>query len=228
PGGAPLPTNVQVDSRGWLHAASMHSTGLTFETSTDGGLSWQKLDVAFPTNDRLNTNTGGNVVDIRVNGTLGIAAVLTRTDDGNGKPGAAGDPEQDWAYKFDISTSTPKLLRRYAVGLGNSTSDTQYHPTYETQGHRYDFATVGILPDGRLVTSILDESTISGFPTTGIQIVAPALAFEQDSNFGNAAAVPETFNLPVLAGAGVTGAVLFTAARVRRRRTQRARRASAA
>jgi len=216
PNGKSLPVDLQVDSRGWLHTVTMRATGFDYGTSTDGGKTWQTLAVDFPGNDRLNSNTGGQVGDLRVNGALGIAAVLTRTDDGASAPGKAGDPEQDWMYKIDVSTSTPRLLRRYAVGLGNSTSDTQYHPTYETQGHRYDFASVAIMPSGRLVGTMMDESTVSGFPTTGIKIVAPALAFEGDSSFAPTPQVPE-LPLPwLLLPAGAAGAVVAGAGARRR------------
>jgi hypothetical protein len=231
PDNSALPVNLQVDSRGWLHGVTMRTTGFDYKTSTDGGKTWQTLAVNFPGNDRLNSNTGGEVIDLRVNAELGTAAVVTRTDHGTTSPGVAGDPEQDWVYKIDISSSTPKPLRRYMLGLGNSTSDTQYHPTYETQGHRYDFASIALIPapvpinSGGLsagdralvVATMMDESTVSGFPTTGVKIVASALAFEQSSSFGNQPNVPEAPTLPFLVGAGVAGALSVAALRVRRR-----------
>jgi len=216
PNGKSLPVNLQVDSRGWLHTVTVQANGFTYQTSTDGGQTWQTLDVPFPDNDRINSNTGGRVVDLRVNGKLGIAAVLTRTDDGTSAPGQAGDPEQDWVYKIDVSTSTPTVLRRYAVGLGNTTTDTEYHPTYETQGHRYDFATVAILPDGRVVASMMDESTISKFPSLGTSIVAPAIAFEGETTLPGQPALPEA-PFTVLLFAGGMAAVAVVAWRRRRR-----------
>lgn len=216
PNGKALPVNLQVDSRGWLHGVVLNQNGFTFETSADGGQTWATAPVAFPAGDTINTNTGGEVVDIRVNARLGIAAVLTRTDDGGG----SAPPQQDRVYKFDISSSTPKLLRAYNVGLGDSTSDTEYHPTYETQGHRYDFASVAILPDGHVVASMLDEQTKSLFPTIGTDIVAPALAFEGDSTLPGQPAVPEA---PWSAALLAAGFVAVAGVTIVRRRRQLAR-----
>jgi hypothetical protein len=182
PGGATLDQNLQVDSRGRLHEVIIrpNGTGLDYRISTNGGRTWNTLGIDFPPYNRINTNTGGQVLDFRVNAALGIAAINTRTNVGStNSPPQAGSPEQDWVYKVDVSTDTPHLLRRYTVGLGNNTDDTQYHPTYETAGHRYDFASIAILTDGRIATSFMDEKTVMPFPTTGISIVAPAVAVEQ-------------------------------------------------
>ena len=102
----------------------------------------------------------------------------------------------------------PRLYRRYTVGLGNTTQDTAYLGSYETGGHRYDFASIAILPDGRVATSFMDESTSMPFPTTGNQIEASAVAVELNTT-QPAASPPATPRLGVFVvlGAGGVGAV---------------------
>jgi hypothetical protein len=103
-------------------------------------------------------------------------------------------------YKLDISGSTPQLTHLYTVGDGDTTLDTAYLGTYETGGHRYDFASIAILPDGRVATSFMDEHPQMPFPTTGNMIEASAVAIELPEQ--GPATTPETPWTPLLALAG--------------------------
>jgi hypothetical protein len=80
-----MSTYVQVDSLGRIHKVDIHSDngGFDYSMSSDGGRTWQTLPVQFPPHTMLNYNTGGQVMDFRVNAALGIAAVITRVDVGS-------------------------------------------------------------------------------------------------------------------------------------------------
>ena len=214
-------STVQVDSLGRIHGIAVHSDrqGFDYDISADGGQTWATLSVSSPPFEKINSNTGGDVFDLRVDAHLGIAALVTRTDVGSASnPPGAGDPEQDYVYKFDISGPTASLLTRYNVGLGNTTVDTAYLGSYETGGHRYDFASIALLPDGRVVTSFMDESTHMPFPSAGNDIEASAVAIEQPSQEAVTPESPWAAALPLTAGA-----VLVAGISLRRRRLRRAR-----
>ena len=220
---ASLTSNLQVDSLGRLHEVVIHKDGGGFDyrMSSDGGKTWQTLPVAYPPHQAINSNTGGQVMDLRVNAAQGVAAVDTRTDVGTAAaPPQAGDPEQDYVYKFDISGAAPVLQRRSNLGVGNTTTDTAYLGTYERTGHRYDFASLAILPGGRVAASFMDESTHMPFPTTGIDIEASAVAIE----LGDVAPVstPEGPAVPLIPLAGVAAVLGGLGLRRRRRVAQAA------
>jgi hypothetical protein len=216
PDASSLSQNLHVDSLGRLHQVVIDrdGSGFTYSVSADGGQSWNALDTKFAPYNTINSNTGGQVLDFRVNAHLGEAALVTRTNAGTAQsPPHSGSPQQDWVYKFDITGAAPRLVTRYVLGQGNNTVDTAYIGTYETSGHRYDFASLAMLPDGRVATSFMDESTVMPFPTTGLPIVASALAIEQPAQ--STAAVPEAPWAPWLL---LAGGLTATPALVRRRR----------
>jgi hypothetical protein len=144
PGGGTIPGALQVDSRGWLHNVFRTGGGFTYRTSTDGGRSWNSLAVQ-----------GGAAGDFRANGAAGVAAVWAI----NGR--------QDLAYKIDISTPQPRLLRRYVVGLGDDVRSGGIGFYGLTGGHRFDFSSIGVFPDGRIAVVFMDSKTKMPFPTLG-------------------------------------------------------------
>jgi hypothetical protein len=159
PAGAPaLPNGFQVDSRGWLHSAARVGSGFVYRISSDGGRSWKSVSIP-------DAQPG----DLRANAAAGVAAVW----------GIKGT--QDLLYKIDISTDQPRLLRRYVVGKGDDCR-CQGIGFYGVQGgHRYDFPSVAIFPDGRLAVSFMDSTTKMKFPTVGTEVVSPGLAIELDT-----------------------------------------------
>jgi hypothetical protein len=82
--------------------------------------------------------------------------------------------DQDFAYKLNIATSQPSLVRRYTIGKGDTGSAAGVGNSV-----RMDFQTIAILPDGRLALSFLDSTTHYPSPTTGAEQTRPALAIEQ-------------------------------------------------
>lgn len=177
PEGDTIAGAMQVDSRGWLHNVLPAGSGFRYRISTDGGRSWSSIDVP-----------GGRPGDFRANGAAGVAAVW------------AISQRQDLAYKIDISTPQPKLLRRYVVGLGDDVRSGGIGFYGLTGGHRFDFSSIGVFPDGRIAVVFMDSKTTMPFPTLGnaatcaikdvppepvgespCEVVGPQLAIELDT-----------------------------------------------
>ena len=112
------------------------------------------------------TLPGINPGDMKANAAAGVAAVS----------GVSGT--QDVLYKLDISGEEPALLQRFDIGLGDDCRCSGIGFYGAQGGHRFDFHSVAILPDGRLAVSFMDSTTIAAFPTAGLPIVAPAMAVE--------------------------------------------------
>ena len=83
------------------------------------------------------------------------------------RPSPAITGQQDLVYKIDISTPQPKLIRRYVVGLGDDSRVGGVGFYGATGGHRFDFSSVGVFPDGRVALSFMDSKTKIPFPTLG-------------------------------------------------------------
>lgn len=150
---------LQVDSRGWLHNVAAVAGGFQYRTSTDGGRTWSTIEVE-----------GVSPGDFRANAAAGVAAVW------------AIKGTQDLVYKFDITEPEPELIRKYVVGLGDDCR-CQGIGFYGIQGgHRFDFSSIAIFPDGRVAVSFMDSQTKMKFPTLGLDVVAPALAVELDTH----------------------------------------------
>ena len=183
PDGDTISGSLQVDSRGWLHNVQSSTGGFLYRTSTDGGRSWNELEVS-----------GASPADFRAHGAAGVAAV-------SGSRNVAGKGVQDYVYKLDISTPQPKLLREYLVGEGTDSRSGGVGFYGGTGGHRFDFSSVGIFPDGRLAVTFMDAKTKVPFPSLAnpatcavedqpdgpsgagspCRVVGPMLAIEQDT-----------------------------------------------
>jgi hypothetical protein len=152
----PFPAgNKQTDSLGRIHTVSRDGEDTLYRMSADGGRTWSEL-----------TLPGIRPGDFRANAAVGVAAVS----------GVSGT--QDVLYKLDISGAEPKILRRYMVGKGDDCRCSGVGFYGVEGGHRFDFHSVVILPDGRLAVSFMDSENITKFPTLGLPVVAPALAIE--------------------------------------------------
>jgi hypothetical protein len=170
--GYQLPGNVdpkglfQVDSGGRIHNVVPEGNGFDYRMSIDGGKTWRTIHVALP--DKYSIDQ----IDFRANKAVGVAAVVIHalnSDTGN---------DQDWVWKFGITTTVPQLVRRYDVGLGDAGSAAGVGNSV-----RMDFQTLAIFADGRVAVSFLDSTTHYVSPTTGQDQPRPALAIEQDSKF---------------------------------------------
>jgi len=142
---------VRQDSRGWLSdVVPDRVTGansLVYRLSRDGGGRWSAPAILKPpTGGKLEADDLYNVV---VNGHLGLAAVSARFDN------KAGDG-QDMVFVLDIAQAQPRLL--YSLLLGKGDIRTANDVT-GSLGDRMDYATVAILPDGRIAASFDDSTT---------------------------------------------------------------------
>ncbi|MFN2525845.1 MAG: hypothetical protein ABR505_06225 [Actinomycetota bacterium] len=158
PSGKPFGGITQTDSKGRLHTVVGAGDGFQYRISSDGGKTWESLTVK-----------GGQPGDFRANAAAGVAAVW------------ALDKQQDLVYKIDISGDKPKLIRSYVVGLGDDCRCGGVGFYGASGGHRFDFSSLAIFPDGRVAVSFMDSTTLMPFPTLGLEVVAPALAIEVDT-----------------------------------------------
>jgi hypothetical protein len=164
PGGAQPQGLHQIDSAGRINNVVPKGTGFDYRISADGGKTWHSLSVSLPPKFSIDQ------IDFRTNKALGVAAVVVHalnSDTGN---------DQDFAYKFNVSTTQPFLQRQYTIGKGDTGSAAGVGNSV-----RMDFQTVAILPDGRLALSYLDSTTHYPSPTTGADQTRPALAIEQST-----------------------------------------------
>ena len=106
--------------------------------------------------------------DFRANAKLGIAAVSLH--------GRRGDSDLDLLYKLDIRTDKPRLTHLYEIGKGDIDASNSGPPAQI----RFDFATVTILPSGKLAVSFLDSTTDGAMHLAEVAIdrLGPALAVE--------------------------------------------------
>lgn len=151
----PIAGNLQVDSRGWLHNVVPRSGGFDYRLSANGGRTWNEL--------RIN---GASPGDFKANAEAGVAAVWAIVD------------RKDLVYKFNIKGREPKLIRRYEVGLGDDPRSGGIGFYGLSGGHRFDFSSIAVFPDGRVAVSFMDSKTTMKFPTLGTDVVAPAVAVE--------------------------------------------------
>lgn len=172
PDGSSPEGRVQIDSLGRIHEVigdldSGAATAFTYRTSDDGGRTWTTRDVTIP---------GGRVLeqlDLRVNAAAGVSAVSIRAQDVDGN-------DQDLAFKFDVTELAPRLLRTYEIGFGDVGATAGVGNSV-----RMDFASVAILPDGRLAVSFLDSTTGGANALTGRPQTKPAVAIELPATRGN-------------------------------------------
>jgi hypothetical protein len=148
-----------VDSLGRLHTVSASSGGFDYKISTDGGKTWNSVHA-----------DAGSPGDFQANASVGIAAVWALKN------------KQDLLYKFDITGDVPKLISKSVLGKGDDTRTGGIGFYGATGGHRYDFSSVVIFPDGRVGLSFMDTTTTMAFPTLTLPVIAPGLAIELETH----------------------------------------------
>ena len=167
---------VRQDSRGWLTMTTRVGNEIEFAQSTNGGVTWKTTTLVLPpTVSKIESS--GNYLDVKVNGKLGQAVVSTRADNAKGIG-------QDLVWRIDVKKPQPKVLKTYAVGLGNAPSAIGL--VAGAAADRFDFPSVALLPNGRIAVSFQDRSTprhASDYGTPGTGMVlnpngghSPALA----------------------------------------------------
>jgi hypothetical protein len=157
PDGKSVPGTFQIDSAGRINQIRSVTGGFEYRISADAGRTWTATTVSGALGQ----------IDLHANYSVGIGVVATRVSN------------QDWLYKFDIRGDTPRLIRRYKVGLGDGSAGAGVG---QLTAPRFDFESTAILPDGRVAVSFLDSTTFSHPPGTGtLGRLTPALAIEVDT-----------------------------------------------
>jgi hypothetical protein len=180
----------QIDSLGRVHNLIPRAWGFTYRVSSDGGGSWQSVDLELPESHSIDQ------FDFRANAQAGVAATAVHTHDG------ALDVDRDLVYKLDIASKQPRLLRRYQVGLAdvNSTAGVG-------NDVRFDFDTVAVFADGRVAVSFLDSTTQSPSGST-----RPAIAIEGATTLASATGGPPAKETAGTAQAPLQGTVTIPSA----------------
>lgn len=159
---------VRQDSRGWLTMVTRHGNELELQLSRNGGRSWTSTTLVLPsTVSKIASD--GNFFDVKVDGRLGQAVVSTRA---NNRAGLG----QDVVWRVDVRGAAPKVLKLYAVGLGNA--PTAVGLVAGAAADRFDFPSLTLLPDGRIAVSFQDATTPrhvarDGVPGSG-QVLNPS------------------------------------------------------
>lgn len=130
-----------VDSRGRLHNVDVDGSTVTYRITSDGGESWSKATRQVPS--RYDVEDW----DFKVHAGLGDALVALHTHD------TRADTDQDIVLRFDVANDTAALTHRYHVGAGDLDASAG-----AGNQNRFDFTTMGFLPDGRFVVSFTDQA----------------------------------------------------------------------
>lgn len=147
----------QTDSRGYLHAVQFETDStFVYRYSTDGGKNWTEYRRDLPGNYEVRE---GMLWDFKVHGGNEMAALAVHATD----PEAAVD--QDMVFRFtDVRPGSDPSVEVLYLGK----ADVSYVVGVST-AERYDFATLAILPDGRVATSYADAES----PDPRVAIEAP-------------------------------------------------------
>jgi hypothetical protein len=133
------------DSRGHLHnVAFLDATTFAYRTSTDGGETWTTREQSLPGNFEL-ADGAVSLFDFKAHGALDVTAIAVHATDTE----AAVD--QDMVFKYAGAVEGSGDLEVLFVG----DADVSYVSGVSTD-ERFDFCTLAILPDGRVVTSFAD------------------------------------------------------------------------
>ena len=139
---------LHTDSRAWLHDVKVEADEVTYRISKDGGITWTSATLRVP---------GGATVeswDYKAHGRLGLSAIAVHTLKEDGNP-------QDMVLRVDTRTGTAKHLDTLLVGKGDREFTSGLDPVGLITGaksYRFDFATVAILPDGKIAVGFADKT----------------------------------------------------------------------
>lgn len=151
--GLPPAGRVLADSEGRLHVVGASGDGVSYALSTDGGSTWQSVQAPLP---------GAHEVedwDFKTNADLELTAVAVHAHDG------ADEADQDFILRFTTQGGSPVLDRTLFVGDGDLNAGSGFGVDI-----RFDFASMAILPDGRVAASFIDAE----HPTPSVAIELPS------------------------------------------------------
>jgi hypothetical protein len=143
---------VRQDSRGYLVEAypTPGNASIVLATSRDGGLHWARTTLVPPKATGAVRLETPSLYDLVANGALGQSVVSARFDDAKGNG-------HDMVFRVNTRGVRPRLIATYVDGKGdiNTANDVT-----GSAGYRYDYESVALLPDGKIVVSFDDSTCI--------------------------------------------------------------------
>ena len=178
PGGLLLPSrNLVIDSSGALHSVSCNEANpsargcdgtfnLTHQISYDGGYTWTNFTHKWPGSLSVSDNTFE--WDFQADGNLDLAVISVRVQTENN--GTASDVDliyhiRDYRESMEADTIT-------LIGLGDLDATSG-----AGNDIRFDFSSMGILPDGGVVVAYHDSTDENTDPMFAIELELPELYF---------------------------------------------------
>ena len=151
PDAAPIEGRLHVDSRGWLHNVAIDGDTVEYRVSTNGGRTWSSTEMLLP----LDAIVGGNESwDFKAHGKLGLTAIAVHAL----VEGPDGSPaHQDMVLRVDTKKAKPRHRDTLLVGDGNFHFTSGLDVSTD-KSNRVDFATVAILPNGKIAVGFADKT----------------------------------------------------------------------
>lgn len=135
------------DSLGHLHAVTWAVSGtLTYLRSADGGRTVERLPVPLPSGYDV---TSPSFVDLKVNAAAGVVAIAVHARHGE------SSTFQDMVIRLLLPGDGHPLRLDRTLFVGNG--DLVSGAGVTSSGPRFDFTSLAILPDGRVVVSFNDK-----------------------------------------------------------------------
>lgn len=145
------------DSRGYLHQVHFETADtFAYRYSTDGGRTWERYRQTLPGDYEVHDEM---LWDFKANGELATTAVGVHATD------IQADADQDLVFRF-TGVEPGSVPDREVLALG--AAEVSYVVGVSTS-ERFDFATLAILPDGRVAVSYADHES----PNPRVAIEAP-------------------------------------------------------
>ena len=145
------------DSAGRLHNVQLGRNSFTYRITSDGGRNWSEAVVPLPESYEAIMPTFERFWDFKANATLDMSVVSMYAR--NTKTAK----DQNLVFVLSTSGDRPRFDKVLWLGDGDKAFGAS-----AIQTDRLDFITLGILPNGRVVTTFLDN----GFPSPALAISA--------------------------------------------------------
>ncbi len=156
-----------VDSTGGLHVIQTNRTGFTYHISHDGGRNWMEQGFTLPHNRTLVN------MDFKAHAALDTTVVAIHAEFDT-------DRGQEYVYRFSGLNGAPQLEEILVLGDGKAESG---RGGAGSQTDRFDFMTLSLLPDGRIVTVMQDsryEDDNVRVSSNQLSTISPVLVIELD------------------------------------------------
>lgn len=163
--GTEIPSDyLWLDSTGTLHSLDLESgsNGLWHRTSVDGGINWSEpMNYSWPTAQRIDE------WEFQVDGSLGLANIFMRVQENDDLCPAGSSPcDRDLLFQVRDYDEWPAPYNVVFLGKGDKDSTSG-----AGNDIRFDFASMGILPDGGAVVAYHDSTDPD--PLFAVEVLLP-------------------------------------------------------